>query len=64
MWRIAANQGAMLLCRPTAEYHRRIDVVDIPVTGLPETALGLVWHRDHENARIRAFADAVRQVVP
>jgi DNA-binding transcriptional LysR family regulator len=54
----------MLLCRPTAEYHRRPDVVDIPVTGLPETALGLVWHRDHENARIRAFSAAVAENVP
>ncbi len=64
VWLIAANHGGMLLCRPTAEYHRRRDVVDVPVTGLPETALGLVWHRDHENARVRAFSDAVAATVP
>ncbi len=64
VWLIAANRGGMLLCEPTATYHRRRDVVDIPVTGLPPTALGLVWHRDHENARIRAFAAAVAETVP
>ncbi|HYH28794.1 MAG TPA: LysR family transcriptional regulator [Pseudonocardia sp.] len=64
VWLIAANRGGMLLCRPTAEYHRRRDVVDVEVTGLPETALGLVWRRDHENARIRAFSAAVEATVP
>jgi DNA-binding transcriptional LysR family regulator len=64
VWLIAAGRGAMLLCEPTAAYHRRTDVVDIPVTGLPETALGLVWHRDHENARIRALSSVVAEIVP
>jgi DNA-binding transcriptional LysR family regulator len=64
VWLIAANRGGMLLCGPTAAYHRRRDVVDIPISGLPETALGLVWHRDHENARIRAFAAVVAETVP
>lgn len=56
---IAAGAGAMLLCRPTGEQHRRSDVVHLPVDGLPESALGMVWHRDRENARVRAFATAV-----
>jgi DNA-binding transcriptional LysR family regulator len=64
VWLIAANRGGMLLCGPTAAYHRRRDVVDIPVAGLPETALGLVWHRDHENARIRAFGEVIAATVP
>jgi DNA-binding transcriptional LysR family regulator len=64
VWLIAAGRGGMLLCEPTAAYHRRRDVVDVPVAGLPETALGLVWHRDHENARIRAFAEVVAETVP
>jgi hypothetical protein len=54
----------MLLCAPTAAYHRRRDVVDVPVAGLPESALGLVWHQDHENARIRTFAEVVAETVP
>lgn len=56
---VAANRGVMLLCHPTAEYQRRRDVAYVPVTGLPHSALGLVWHRDRENARVRAFAAAV-----
>jgi DNA-binding transcriptional LysR family regulator len=64
VWLIAAGRGGMLLCAPTAAYHRRGDVVDVPVAGLPETALGLVWLRDHENVRIRAFADVVAETVP
>ncbi|OEJ93164.1 LysR family transcriptional regulator [Streptomyces thermolilacinus] len=60
---VAANRGVMLLCRPTAEYHHRRDVVHVPVTGLPESALGLVWHRDRENPRVRAFAQAVTETL-
>lgn len=56
---VAANRGAMLLCHPTTEYHHRRDVAYIPVTGLPDSQLGLVWRRDRENARVRAFAEAV-----
>ncbi|MCS0634594.1 LysR family transcriptional regulator [Streptomyces sp. LP05-1] len=56
---VAANRGVMLLCHPTTEYHHRRDVAYVPVTGLPESALGLVWRADRENARVRAFAEAV-----
>ncbi|MFB6550344.1 LysR family transcriptional regulator [Streptomyces sp. NPDC056405] len=56
---VAADRGVMLLCHPTTEYHQRRDVVYVPVAGLPESAVGLVWHGERENARIRAFADAV-----
>lgn len=56
---VAANRGVMLLCHPTTEYHHRRDVAYIPVTGLPDSALGLVWRGDRENARVRAFAEAV-----
>lgn len=61
---VAANRGAMLLCHPTAEYHHRRDVAHVPVTGLPESALGLVWHAARENARVRAFAEAVAAALP
>ncbi|WP_037649250.1 LysR family transcriptional regulator [Streptomyces flavidovirens] len=56
---VAAGRGAMLLCRPTAEYHGRKDVVFVPVDGLPDSVLGMVWHRDGETERVRAFARAV-----
>ncbi|MFV2120731.1 LysR family transcriptional regulator [Streptomyces sp. Act-28] len=61
---VAANRGVMLLCRPTSEYHHRRDVAYVPVTGLPESALGLVWRAGRENARSRAFADAVAGDLP
>lgn len=58
---VAANRGVMLLCRPTTEYQRRGDVTYVPVRGLPESALGLVWRGDRENGRVRAFAEAVAE---
>jgi DNA-binding transcriptional LysR family regulator len=54
-----ADRGAMLLCRPSAEYHRHRALTFVPVEGLPESRLGLVWHRSHETERVRAFADAL-----
>ncbi|WP_172383884.1 LysR family transcriptional regulator [Streptomyces sp. MNP-20] len=58
---VAAEQGAMLLCRPTAAYHGREDVVFVPVDGVPDSVLGMVWHRDGETERVRAFARAVTE---
>ncbi|MFB1044732.1 LysR family transcriptional regulator [Streptomyces chrestomyceticus] len=58
----AAGRGAMLLCRPTADYHGRRDITFVPVDGLPDSALGLVWHQDRETARTRAFSTAVTDV--
>lgn len=59
---VAAERGAMLLCRPTAEYHGRRDVVFVPVEGVPDSVLGVVWRRDAETERVRAFARAVGSV--
>ncbi|WP_055564617.1 LysR family transcriptional regulator [Streptomyces atriruber] len=56
---VAADRAAMLLCRPTADYHGRKDVVFVPVDGLPDSVLGMVWHRDGETERVRQFARAV-----
>ncbi|MGW7272927.1 LysR family transcriptional regulator [Streptomyces sp. NPDC054864] len=56
---VAAGRGAMLLCRPTAEYHGRRDVTFVPVEGVPDSVLGMVWRRDAETERVRAFARAV-----
>ncbi|MER6731058.1 LysR family transcriptional regulator [Streptomyces puniciscabiei] len=52
----AAGRGALLLCRPTAAYHRRDDVRYLPVDGVPESALGLVWLREAETETVREFA--------
>lgn len=59
---VAAERGAMLLCRPTAEYHGRRDVVFVPVEGVPDSVLGVVWRREAETERVRAFARAVGAV--
>ncbi|MFE7661156.1 LysR family transcriptional regulator [Streptomyces celluloflavus] len=58
----AAGRGAMLLCRPTADYHGRRDIAFVPVTGLPDSVLGLLHHPARETARIRAFSAAVANV--
>jgi DNA-binding transcriptional LysR family regulator len=58
---VAAGRGAMPLCVPTARRHVRGDVVFVPLTGLPDSALTLVWHRDRATARVRAFARAVAE---
>ncbi|QBS45742.1 LysR family transcriptional regulator [Nocardia sp. CS682] len=59
---VAAGQGAMLLCHPTAVYHDRPEVRFVPVTGLAHSRLGLVWHRNRETTRVRAFSRAVAAV--
>ncbi|MEU1907409.1 LysR substrate-binding domain-containing protein [Streptomyces hygroscopicus] len=58
---VASGRGGMLLWAPTAEYHRRRDITFVPVEGVPDSMLGLVWRRADETARIRAFARAVEE---
>ncbi|MFF0494189.1 LysR family transcriptional regulator [Nocardia sp. NPDC004068] len=59
---VAAGRGALLLCRTTADYHRRPDVAFVPVRGVPESRLGLVWARDHESHRVLDFAAVLGRV--
>ncbi|GAA2801868.1 LysR family transcriptional regulator [Saccharopolyspora taberi] len=61
---VAAGRGAMLLCQPTSAYHHRSTIRYVPVTGLPDSVLGPVWHRGHETARVRAFAQALAETAP
>ncbi|MFD3513422.1 LysR family transcriptional regulator [Streptomyces sp. NPDC058657] len=56
---VQAGHGGMLLCRPSAAYYRHRALTFVPVEGLPDSVLGLVWHRSHETERTRAFADAL-----
>jgi DNA-binding transcriptional LysR family regulator len=59
----AADRGAMLLCRSTADYHgRRNAITFLPVDGLPPSELGLIWHRSHFPPTALAFARAVESV--
>ncbi|MFE3475627.1 LysR family transcriptional regulator [Streptomyces bacillaris] len=59
---VQADRGTMLLCHPTADYYGRRAVTFVPVTGLQDSFLSLVWHRSHETARIRAFSQALATV--
>lgn len=56
---ITAGRGAMLLCGPTAEYAGGRGIRFVPVTGLPDSALGLVWPQGQETAHTRAFSAAL-----
>ncbi|MEU5186002.1 LysR family transcriptional regulator [Streptomyces klenkii] len=58
----AAGRAGMLLCRATADYHARRDITFVPVTGLPDSALGLVRRRGGETARLRAFGQVLAAV--
>ncbi|MCT2589726.1 LysR family transcriptional regulator [Streptomyces sp. N2-109] len=56
---IAAGRGAMLLCGPTAEYAGARGIRFVPVAGLPDSALGLIWPQGKETAHTRAFSAAL-----
>lgn len=56
----AAGRGGMLLCRSTAQHQgARNSVVFVPVTGLPESVLGVIWHAEHGTGQARAFAEEI-----
>jgi DNA-binding transcriptional LysR family regulator len=58
---IAADRGGMLLCRPTADHNRRADIVNIPLTGVPDSALGLVWRRVEDPPSLQAFSAYLKE---
>ncbi|TCC37337.1 LysR family transcriptional regulator [Kribbella sindirgiensis] len=58
---IAAGRGGMLVCRSTAEHNRQWrGIVSVPISGLPESALGLVWRRGEDTPALKAFAGQLR----
>jgi DNA-binding transcriptional LysR family regulator len=58
---IAADQGGMLVCRATASRNHRPDIVNVPLTGYPDSAFALIWRRGEETPSIRAFAKHLEQ---
>ncbi|MBB5939772.1 LysR family transcriptional regulator [Streptomyces zagrosensis] len=56
---VATQRGTMLFGAPTATYHKRGDIAFVPVVGLPEPTLVLVWSRAKETERIRALNQAI-----
>ncbi len=58
---IAANRGAMLICQPTATLNGRAGITTVPLTGLPDSALALVWRRGEQTPSVQAFAEHLKQ---
>ncbi|MFJ9555768.1 LysR family transcriptional regulator [Nocardiopsis sp. NPDC101807] len=56
---VAAGRGAMLLCGSTARHHGREDIVFVPVSGLPESSMGLVWPRGSTHPGVPVLAGAL-----
>ncbi|QVQ50844.1 LysR family transcriptional regulator [Spiractinospora alimapuensis] len=56
---IAADRGAMLMCASTAALHSRPDIVNVPVTGLDPSILGLAWPEGNTTSPVREFAAAL-----
>lgn len=60
----AADRGAMLLCRSTAEYHgHRGSIAFVPVEGLPDSLLGVVLRRRTGTPQAQAFAEVVAETL-
>ncbi|MFF8599641.1 LysR family transcriptional regulator [Streptomyces sp. NPDC015232] len=60
----AADRGAMLLCRSTAEYHgHRGSIAFVPVEGLPDSLLGVVLRRGNGTPQAEAFARVVAETL-
>lgn len=55
---VAGGKGAMLLCGATVDQDHRDGVTLVPVNGLPESSLGLVWPRGGRNPGVPALAAA------
>lgn len=60
---VAAGRGAMLLCGETDSHVDRDDLVLVPVSGLPESALGLVWPRGNQNPGVPVLAAALAEAL-
>ncbi|MEV6270315.1 LysR family transcriptional regulator [Kribbella sp. NPDC051936] len=57
---IAADRGAMLVCQATASRNQRADIISIPLTGVPDSALALTWRRGEETPALQAFAEHLK----
>jgi len=57
---VAANVGLALMPQSVARAHSRRDVVARPVTGVPDTGIGLAWLRSNEDPRTQVFIGIVR----
>lgn len=56
----AAGTGVVVLPMSVARLHHRKDVVQVVVTDLPTTRVGLAWPRERDDDRTQAFVGVVR----
>lgn len=57
---VAAGSGVMILPMSVARLHHRKDVTHRPVTGVPESQIGLAWPVDTDDERTETFIGIVR----
>jgi DNA-binding transcriptional LysR family regulator len=57
---VAAEAGIVVVPMSLARLHHRKDVVQVPVTGVPVTKVGLTWSVDNDDERVQAFVGVVR----
>lgn len=56
---VSAGECVAMGDEQLVQYYSRPDIVYVPMVGVPNLRHGLVWRTASENARIRAFVDAV-----
>jgi len=56
----AADAGVLVVPMSVARLHHRKDVVAVPLTGVPDTSVGLAWLRARDDDRCQAFVGVVR----
>jgi DNA-binding transcriptional LysR family regulator len=61
---VAADAGVMIVPLSVARLHHRRDVVAVPVTGVPQTTVVLVWPVAHDDERRQAFVGVVKGRTP
>jgi DNA-binding transcriptional LysR family regulator len=58
--RVAADAGILVLPLSLARLHRRRDVTQVRVTGVPTTKVALAWPVDADDDRVETFVGIVR----
>ncbi len=57
---VAANAGVAIMPQSLARAHSRRDVVARPLSGVPDTGIGLAWRASTADPRVETFIGIVR----
>ena len=57
---VAAGTGVVVLPMSVARMHHRKDVAAVPLLGVPESQVGLVWRRGNDEPLVETFVGIVR----